>query len=547
MAHIDLENGSQFSLSQPFDSAPIPGNDDYTGRKRALLIGIRACTSDGYPDLDMAHDDVYKMRDLLIKVYQYEESEITILLDDGVHVQPTRNNILAAIVVFVKNVKAGDRLCFHYSGCSIKAPNPNWRSSDQPDDLITCLVPCDGEQMKILNTELRDILVRPLPAGSCLVAILDADYSGSLLGRFASVFHFFHFPVHTQSSTTALKHYRCNRVYVPWLWRGRRDSELIRSTIVRRGARLVSLPQNLRRWLAPYLPTRHPIAPNGRQPSNIGTEAITISRRTATTTTSPTTPLRTSPLTRLRVGGKLSLGMLRTLSLSSQSSGCALKPDTQITDDDNWILHEEEDAVRRCESPLGQLLCSGWCRNVEGGSTMFEEDWGDVKADVISLASCKYSQPAWGEGITMIVVLAQVLRENPNRSLQDILTQISHGINSGALVRHSDFRRYKAEYKVYTSYLMHQPKQLDGSNRSSASLNTPSNPGILSHSELPPTTSRPCGGSKKSVLLHEVCEQTHAMAFKSLEEGYDSYLTSAFQNPELSSPRPLDMNRPWRM
>ncbi|KAK6996936.1 Metacaspase type II [Favolaschia claudopus] len=527
MAHIDLGSGSQFSLSPSFDSASIHENGDCTGQKRALLIGIRTCKSDGYEDLDLARIEVYKMRDLLIEVFCYKESEITILLDDGAHVSPTRLNILAAIAVFVKNVQAGDRLCFHYSGYSIKAPNSNSRSSDEPDDLMAGIVPCDGEQMKILNNELCDILVRPLPAGSHLVAILDASYSGSLLG---------------------LKHYRCNRVYVPWVWRGRRDGELIRDGVVRRGARLVSLPVNLVRRLASYLPMRNPIAQNGRQPSNI--ETIAVSRRTTTT------PPRTSSLTRLRPGGKLSVGILRTLSVSSPSSVCAVTKDTQMTADGNWILRDEEDEIRRCESPLGQFTCSGWCRKVEGGLTMLEEgDWGDVKADVISLASCKYSQISWNGGrASMTATLAQLLREKSERSLKDILIQISHEINSGALSRHSKYRRYKAEC---TSNLMHKLKQLEGRNRTSASLITPYNPRILSHSELlhtttpPYATSPPLGGSKKSVLLRDACERTHALkqhlSTFNLKPEYDEDITSAFQNPELSSPRPLDMNRLWSM
>ncbi|KAK6977613.1 Metacaspase type II [Favolaschia claudopus] len=515
MAHIDFGRGSQFSLSPSLDSASIRRNRVYTGHKRALLIGIRSCKSDGYEDLNMAHDDVYKMRDLLIEVYQYEESEITILLDDGAHALPTRDNILAAIAVFVENVKAGDRLFFHYSGFSTQVRNPNSRSSDQPDDLMACIVPCDGEEMKILNTELRDILVRPLPAGSYLVAILDACYSGSLL---------------------ALKHYRCNRVYVPWVWRGRRDSELIRNAIVRRGARLVSLPQHFYRWFAPYLPTHHPIAQNGRQPNNIGTGAIP--RRT--NTASP----RTSPLTRLRPGVKLSVGMLRTLSVSSQSSVCAVTKDPQITADGNWI----EGEVRRCESPFAQFRCNGWCRNADGRSTMLEEDdWGDVKADVISLASCKYSQWSWGgNGFSMTSALVQLLRDNPERSLRDVLLQLSHKTYSLALSRHSRSKEYKAKRKNYDSFLVRQIKRLERGNRSAASLVTPAKPEIAVCRTLAHATSR--GGLKKSALLRTVGEQITTLKQRlrdvRLDKGYDM---NDFQNPELSSPQPLDMNRMWRM
>ncbi|KAK7001431.1 Metacaspase type II [Favolaschia claudopus] len=528
MAHIDLENGSQFSLLKPFDSASIPANGDYTGKKRALLIGIRK--SYGYADLDMAHDDVYEMRDLLVEVYHYEESEVTILLDDGAHVLPTRDNILAAIAVFVKNVKAGDRLCFHYSGHSRRWESSYSYSSEQPDDLMTCLVPCDGEQMKILNTELRDILVQPLPAGSRLVAILDASHSGSLLGWSEPVFYI---PMDTKSSAIALKHYRCNRVYVPWVWRGRRDNELIRNSVVRRGARLVSLPQTLRSWLARPLPT-HLATSKPRQqsndirdPSTAATVKSSLNSRFSSTATNnyvtsrsrrtTTTPLAlSSPLTRLRPGRKLTFAHLRSLSSSLHDSSSAL---TEMTDketltaaEDNWILHEEQDRMKRCESPEDQLLCNGWCRNQQGGSTLLEEV-DDAQVDVISLASCKDQQPVWDAyGFSMTSVLVDLLRDNPERSLQDLLIQISHATYPLALSRHSRSKNYKAQRKNHTS--------------------------IRHIKRLEPDTHPTLPAGEQTTTLKQGLRDSR------LHTGYDM---GAFQNPELSSPQPLDMNRPWRM
>ncbi|KAJ7135698.1 hypothetical protein C8R44DRAFT_768882 [Mycena epipterygia] len=55
------------------------------------------------------------MRDLLISVYNYAPSDISILIDDGIedHAQPTRDNILLAITELVKDAKEGDRFLFH--------------------------------------------------------------------------------------------------------------------------------------------------------------------------------------------------------------------------------------------------------------------------------------------------------------------------------------------------------------------------------------------------------------------------------------------------
>jgi hypothetical protein len=98
--------GSQ--LKTPEKSTAI-----YTGRKKALLIGIRTVQSEAYPELEAVHEDVYKMRDLLLEMYEppfswlfsrshdgtrydYGPTEISILADDGIpgHVQPTRANIV---------------------------------------------------------------------------------------------------------------------------------------------------------------------------------------------------------------------------------------------------------------------------------------------------------------------------------------------------------------------------------------------------------------------------------------------------------------------
>jgi hypothetical protein len=136
-------------------SAPL----ECTGKKRALLVGISKSAAEGYSELEGAHGDVDKIHRLLLEVYvfplffrsfrflltrasaryHYEPSAITILVDDGIegHVQPTRRNIvryqcaircllmhlyqLAAISELVKDVKAGDKLCF-YCACIFPPP-----------------------------------------------------------------------------------------------------------------------------------------------------------------------------------------------------------------------------------------------------------------------------------------------------------------------------------------------------------------------------------------------------------------------------------------
>jgi hypothetical protein len=133
--------------------------------------------------------------------YNYTPTEITILMDNGHYVQPTRHNIvrssmllsyavltclqLAAITDLVKDVKDGDHLFFHCaytpslslpvnttgidSGHSTQVENERSQSEEDGKDecefvlvftytpLTTAagLIPWDGEEMKIIDNVRR--------------------------------------------------------------------------------------------------------------------------------------------------------------------------------------------------------------------------------------------------------------------------------------------------------------------------------------------------------------------------------------------------------
>ncbi|KAJ7238523.1 caspase domain-containing protein [Mycena haematopus] len=563
-AKTHLEQIPEHSECAPSLSSSFPFH--CAGQRRALLIGIQSSKADGYGVLDGAHEDVYKMRDLLLDIYQYTPSQITILVDDGIegHVQPTRANILTAIKDFVKDVKEGDKLCFHYSGHSTQIPN---RSNSEEDGMDECLIPMDGVQ--IVDNELHEALVKPLPAGSHLVAVLDTCNSGSLLD---------------------LKHYRCNRVPVPWIWRGRRNSEelwngvgerllpiplscglaeLIPSS-VRRNARVMTLSQTtapaLQTYNEPTMPVRAPTrrsvisvvcdpptssSPSSRSSTGAGGLARTASGPIANSgiANGSSTIIKSRPLARLRAGSKASLQQLRTFSLSTNKGKDYEKDKENLTTEDvgtvlpalsklKWFLPDEEAA--HCESPVGQWPCNGWCRNVEGRSTAMEEG-DEVKADVISLASCKDSQKAWEseDGISMTSSLVDLLREDPHRTLKDVLIRMSHATYSLALMRHSRAKAYKKQRKNYAAHLVHKIRKLERGNRSTASLVPP--PAIAARPTFPHA-----GGPRKmvQVIAEHIASLRRQLSEVRQDKGYD---TSSFQNPELASPRPLDMSRPWRM
>lgn len=49
-------------------------------------------------------------------VHGFKEKNITVLMDDGEHELPTKDNILAAYRKVVSESEAGDAIFLHYSG-----------------------------------------------------------------------------------------------------------------------------------------------------------------------------------------------------------------------------------------------------------------------------------------------------------------------------------------------------------------------------------------------------------------------------------------------
>ncbi|KAJ6497958.1 caspase domain-containing protein [Mycena vitilis] len=511
--------------SQHMSSSSFP-LDHCTGRKKALLIGIKNSRTGNYRELAAAHSDVGKMRGLLLEVYNYTPVEITVLLDDGIpgHIQPTRVNILAAIADLVRDVKEGDQLFFHYSGHSTQVDNP--RSNSEEDGKDECLVPLDGEDQMIVDNELHRALVKPLPPGSHLVAVLDTCHSGSLLD---------------------LKHYRCNRVPVPWLWRGKRNSEPIRNAVVRRGARLLTLSEAT----GPTQQTQSAPNPRRRSVISVMCDPPAAPSPTSRSPTGNSDKSPTGPLARLRTASVLAR---RRLSVVLSSPTADLDRDTakdteKGKDKENilqraatklrWILPDD----MHCDSPVSRFPCSGWCRNVDRRIT--DEDPDEVRADVISLASCKDSQLAWEEGgISMTSSLVDLLREDPHQSLKEVLIRVSHATYSLALTRHGRAQEFKRKQKDYIAWLKTRIARFENRPTSTVSLALrrppPPQPALAPQPNFT-TRAAPKGLARRMCTLRSL-KKTLQDAHKVKSGDMVNY-----QNPELASPRPLDMNRPWKM
>lgn len=92
---------------------------------------------------------------------------------------PTKHNILMALQWLVQGCQSGDSLVFHYSGHGSQQLDFH---QDEMDGYDETLLPMDHEIAgTILDDDINAIIVRPLPHGAKLHAIVDACHSGTVL------------------------------------------------------------------------------------------------------------------------------------------------------------------------------------------------------------------------------------------------------------------------------------------------------------------------------------------------------------------------------
>lgn len=93
--------------------------------------------------------------------------------------RPTKHNMRMALFWLVQGCQPGDSLVFHFSGHGSQQRNHN---GDEVDGYDETLCPLDFEtQGMIVDDEVNAMIVRPLPAGVKLHAIIDACHSGTVL------------------------------------------------------------------------------------------------------------------------------------------------------------------------------------------------------------------------------------------------------------------------------------------------------------------------------------------------------------------------------
>lgn len=161
------QTNQQFSYSQ------------CTGRRKALIIGINYLGSKN--ELRGCINDAHNIFNFLTTRYGYSPDDIVILTDDQQNMVsvPTRANMLRAMHWLVKDAKPNDSLFFHYSGHGGLTKDLD---GDEESGYDSVIYPVDFEVSgHIVDDEMHEIMVRPLPQGVRLTALFDSCHSGSVL------------------------------------------------------------------------------------------------------------------------------------------------------------------------------------------------------------------------------------------------------------------------------------------------------------------------------------------------------------------------------
>jgi hypothetical protein len=156
----ELSSSRPLDIHQSFNIVPA----NFTGTRRAVMIGINYTGQQG--QLSGCHNDVKNMIEFIKDIHGFEDENITILMDDGAHTEPTYKNILAAYHELVSSAKAGDAIFCHYSGHGGKVRDDD---GDEADGYDETLVPVDFNAAgQIRDDDIFSALIGPMPAGVTL-------------------------------------------------------------------------------------------------------------------------------------------------------------------------------------------------------------------------------------------------------------------------------------------------------------------------------------------------------------------------------------------
>ncbi|KAI0261894.1 caspase domain-containing protein [Gloeopeniophorella convolvens] len=349
------------------------------GVRRALLVGISY-----RGELLNTHKDVDRYSTLLLDSYGYALEDVVVMKDDPnlpADLQPTRENLLRELRRLTSGATSGDRFTFLFSGHSNQQRSRDLNEEDFQDEY---LITIDDEI--IIDNDLNDILVKPLPAGCSLFALLDTCHSGTLLD---------------------LPHYHCNSIYVPWRSKGRRRTKSWQNVTVRRNAGMV---QDF------FLPTNSVT----REPQSI---TSVLAHHIA-----PSVNERPRPS---------AFAMFVSIPLSIDAR---VAPAPQELGASHLREHTLPASPRICASPESRFPCNGWCLNA---CTEIVES-----PTVVSLAACSDYQRTWeARDRSLTTEVCSFLEKNKSPSYRELMTHVNFMLHATSLELHAWTRGEKARLK----------------------------------------------------------------------------------------------------
>ncbi|KAL4421583.1 hypothetical protein ABPG75_010874 [Micractinium tetrahymenae] len=98
--------------------------------------------------------------------------------EEDMLLRPTRRNILKGFDWLMSDLRSGDSLFLYFSGHGDTQDDPTGK--ERQGNQTIC--PCDYEWARVItDTEIHDILVRPLPPNTTLHALIDSCHSGTVM------------------------------------------------------------------------------------------------------------------------------------------------------------------------------------------------------------------------------------------------------------------------------------------------------------------------------------------------------------------------------
>ncbi|ERN14650.1 metacaspase-1 isoform X1 [Amborella trichopoda] len=178
---LSSSSSSPLWASEPYtyQSLRPPTYPQVHGKKRALLCGVSY--RQRWNELKGTINDVNCMKYLLCDRFGFSPNSILMLTEDerDPYRIPTKQNMRTAMRWLVQDCQPGDSLVFHYSGHGSQQRDS---SGDEIDGYDETLCPLDYETVgMIVDDEINETIVRPLPEGVKLHAIVDACHSGTVL------------------------------------------------------------------------------------------------------------------------------------------------------------------------------------------------------------------------------------------------------------------------------------------------------------------------------------------------------------------------------